>query len=255
MIKIIFIAIVILLSSDTFFCQSSPLKQNRVTQQNNVDKTSTKIDTQKIELIFSKEFLKVIEENIQHKEEGFLNKYGTLIVAIVALLGTLITTLIGTRQNRINLERQLSCAESNLSKQIQSSKDLEYDKKNIEEGYIKINSIKKMIAKFIELSESLNRKLNNVIDYHIAEQRLEEAKREYKDTFELRTALRSIYYELKLTLDNSASHKKIEKITDNYMDMVDFKINLKTIRSSVYVELIDSLYNEAKSLLSGISKT
>jgi len=230
-------------------CQDKQNTTKPTSAKSEITKIPSEDKVQKSELVLSKNLEDKICAKLETKERTFLDKYGAVLVAIVALIGTLITTLIGTRRSRINLENQLKASKNNLSMQIQANRDLEREKKIIEREHEKINDLKELIAQFIKLATLLNLQLNRMIYYHIEEGRDNEAFDEYKNTSQLRNELKGVYYSVKVTLDGSEKHKELEKVLDNYMNVVDFKIDLKKTQSDMYEQPIGQLYHKIKSII------
>ncbi|MEI6823270.1 MAG: hypothetical protein WCL51_15170 [Bacteroidota bacterium] len=220
-------------------------------EKSKIEKVATSIDSkvQKIEFTLSKNLEDKITEKLESKERTPMDKYGVVIVAIVALIGTLITTLIGTRRSRINLENQLKVSENNLSQQIQANRDLEREKKIIEREHNKINDLKEMVAQFIKLATLLNLQLNRMIYYYLEEGRDNDAFEEYKNTSQLRNELKGVYYSVKVTLDGSEKQRELERVLDGYMNLVDFNIDLKKLESNMYEQPIGQLYHKIKSII------
>lgn len=230
-------------------CQEKQNTTKLTSEKSEITKIPSDYIVQKTELVLSKNLEDKICAKLETKERTFLDKYGAVLVAIVALTGTLITTLIGTRRSRINLENQLKASEKNLSMQIQANQDLEREKKIIEREHKKINDLKELIAHFIKLATLLNLQLNRMIYYHIEEGRDNEAFDEYKSTSQLRNELKGVYYSVKVTLDGSEKHKELEKVLDYYMNVVEFQIDLKKTQSDMYEQPIGQLYHKIKSII------
>lgn len=244
------IVIVYIFLSGTVYSQDENSSAKKDSSEKVISTENGENNTVSYQLTVDSDLLKSIEETIKGKtEKSFLNKYGTLIVAVVALLGTVLTTFIGTNRSKKNLEKQLVSTEKNLMAQITANNKLEKDKKEIEQKYEKINTLKEAVAKFIQKATLLNLKLNTAIYYHLEEGRNTEAQDEYDDTIILRNELKSIYYSIKVTLDGSAKQKEIEKVIDKYMNTTCFSFDLQTAKADEYEQPIGKLYHKIKAVV------
>ena len=236
--------IVLLLPIFSAFGQEKDSTDVQSGQPINAEKFELTVDT-----VLLKELTTVLKENSEKSEKTFLNEYGTLIVAIVALLGTIITTLIGTSRSKKNLTKQLNAAEKNLLAQITASQNLEKEKKKLEQEHEKLNELKELVANFIQKATLLNLRLNSAIYYHLEEGRDQEAQEEYDDTAILRNELKSIYYSIKVTLDGSKKQKELEKVVDKYMNVTCFNFDLKNAKADEYEQPIGQLYHKIKAII------
>jgi hypothetical protein len=204
---------------------------------------------QKIELTLPQSTVNKIEAKLETKEKEFLDKYGAILIAFIALIGSFITTIIGNRNAKLNLSKQLSVSESNLKMQIKANKELEHEKKLIETKQEKLNDLKEMVARFIKHATLLNFKFNEMIYYFIGEGRTDEANELYTQTNQLRNELKGVYYSIKVTLDGSEKQLDLEKTIDNYMNVVDFNVDLKKIEADMYEQPIGQLYHKIKAII------
>lgn len=215
-------------------------------------KTEPPVTNNNYQVSIDPEVLSQLTEIIKPKpipEKSPWEKYGVLIVAIVALLGTIGTTLIGTKVSKDNLTKQLNAAEKNLLAQINATKSLEKEKKELDQQHEKLNELKELIAHFIQKSTLLNLKLNSIIYYHLEEGRDIQAQGEYYNTALLRNELKSAYYSIKVTLDGSSKQKELETVIDKYMNATCFKFELNSLQADDYEQPISKLYHKIKAVI------
>lgn len=238
--------------------------------------------SQKSEVVVDLKNIDNIEKLLQRQEPSWFTKYGTVLVAIVALLGTIITSIITNRRSRINTELQLAFTNSNTTlqlaaskesteKQIQASKEnltnqlnaseknllaqiaanklQDTEKRNAELQFKLKNELKETVAKFINSATTLNSKLNYIIYSEIEEDRRIEAQEEYNKTQVLRNELKDYYYSIKVTLDGSEKQKELEKVIDKYMRVTCFEFNLEKAKSDDYEQPIGLLFHKIKSII------
>jgi hypothetical protein len=192
---------------------------------------------QKVELTLSKSLEDKISSKLENKERTVLDKYGAVLVAIVALFGTLITTLIGTDRSKINLEKQIS-----------ANKELEYEKKKIEKEHERNLELKDMVAKFILNSSLLNLRFYEIIELvNNGQNKL--AHDRYKETHQTRQALIGYYYSIKVALDGSQKQLNLERVLNSYMNLVEFHFDINSISSVQYEQLTGELYHKIKSII------
>lgn len=242
-ILLIFILIIFLTNANSQEKQKT-LNPDKLKSGNVTNPSESKI--QKMELVLSKSLEDKLSAKLESRERTFLDKYGAVLVAIVALIGTLITTLIGTRHSRINLQNQLIASERNLNMQIQANRELEKEKKLIESEHKKNIELKALVADFIKRAISLNNDLYKVIDL---KSRWSDAQFKYQETEQLRRELRDIYYSIKVTLDDSKNQSELEKILDNYLNKVDFRVDLPSLSKQMIEEPIGQIYHKMKSII------
>jgi len=212
-----------------------------------------------------------IEKLFQRQEPSWFTKYGIGLVAIVALLGTIITSTITNRRSRINTELQLTASRESTEKQLQSSKDnltnqlnaseknlqsqitanklQDIEKRNAELQFKLKNELKETVAKFINTATTLNLKLNYIIYSELEEGRKTEAEEEYSKTLILRNELKDFYYSIKVTLDGSDKQKELEKVIDKYMNVTCFEFDLDKAKSDDYEQPIGQLFHKIKSII------
>jgi hypothetical protein len=229
------------------------------------------LDKQKSEVLVDFKNIDSIEKLFQRQEPSWFTKYGTVLVAIVALLGTIVTSIITNRRSRINTQLQLTSSKESTEKQLQASKDnltnqlnaseknlqaqitanklQEIEKRNAELQFKLKNELKEAVAKFINAATTLNLKLNYIIYSELEEGRKTEAEDEYAKTFILRNELKDFYYSIKVTLDGSDKQKELEKIIDKYMNVTCFHFDLNKIKADDYEQPIGQLFHKIKSII------
>jgi hypothetical protein len=221
-------------------------------------KSTTKIDS--LHLLVSLNEIERIEKLIPKKEPNWFNSYGTMVVAIVALIGTVVTSAITNRRSRLNTQaqleasaenitRQLNSSHENLMKQIKASQAQEIEKKKLDLAYKLKSELKENIAKFINKAQTLNRKLTVVI-YDVYENSGEDAAMQvYGQTNLLRQELLDIFYSIKVTLDGSTKQMELEEILNEYMNTTCIHFDLTGVRAEGYEQPIGHLYHKIKSII------
>jgi hypothetical protein len=235
----------------TSFGQDNSKPKNIVPPNENSNKSELLVDLKNIDRI-EKLFIK--------QEPSWLTKYGTALVAIVALIGTIVTTTITNRRSRLNTEIQLKASKDNLSEQIiasernlQSQIDAnriqEIEKRSAELQFKLKNELKETVAKFINAATKLNSKLTYIIYSELEEGRRREAEDEYSKTYILRNELTDLYYSIKVTLDGSQKQRELERIIDTYMNVTSFDFNLDRVNAEDYEQLVGQLFHKIKSII------
>ena len=212
-----------------------------------------------------------IEQFFKKQEQSWFSKYGTVIVAIVALIGTILTTTISNWVSRKNTEEQISASkknteaqmelseknlmsqinssEKNLQFQIESARSLENQKRSNEIKLKRQTELKEIIARFLYHATNLNSRLNYIIYHLLAEGNTIEAKKEYTKTENLRNELSSFYFLLKINLEGSQKYNELELLLDNYMDLTCFKFDLITISYDDYKNTVTDLINKVRVIM------
>lgn len=204
---------------------------------------------QRFELTLPDSVVKTIEKKLIEKDKSLFDKYGAILIAVIALIGSFITTIVGNRNTRINLSNQMKATEDNLKLQIRANKELEREKMLLESNQEKKNDLKELVARFIKNATLLNLKLNEIIYSDIEEGRIQEANDKYDNTYLLRNELKGIYYSIKVALDGSQKQQDLERSIDRYMNTVDFSIDIERTQADMYEQPIGELYHKIKAII------
>ena len=191
-------------------------------------------------------------EKILKKEEqepSWFTKYGTLVVAIIALFGAILTSLLSNRRSRLNTAAQLQASHDNLLQQIAAGKEQEAAKRLAEQQYKLNTELKENVAKFINAAKDLNLKLNYIIYNDLEEGRRAEAEQGYAQTQLLRNEIANLYYAIRVSLDGSAKHKELEAVLEEYVNVTNFKFDLETIESQAYEAPIARLFYKIRNII------
>ena len=244
--------IVAIFSTITF----SSIAQDTTKQQN----AAGKPDTTKKELVISLKNIEQVEKLLEKKDPDWFTRYGAVLVAIVALLGTVLTNAMTNRRswlntqaqltaNSTNLTEQLKAAEKNILTQIVAAKNQEIETRAAELQLKQKNELKETVAKFINSATKLNSQLNYIIYSELENGRRNEAIEAYDNTSILRTELADTFYSIKVTLDASQKQVELERLLNSYMDATCFNFNIDTITSENYQPPIAKLYHKIKSIV------
>ncbi len=234
--KQILLIIVMTTFMTNVYCQDKLNNQSSKEQKTEKAAIISESNGQKIELTFSQNLIDTLSEKLESSKTP-PDKYGVVFVAIVALFGAVLTTLIGTYASIINLK-----------KQIKANEDLEYKKKKIERDYEKIVELKDTVAKFILNASLLNTRFYAIIN-HIDLGQKDDAEEKYKATNQIRNELLGYYYSIKVALDGSKEQLDLEKVLNDYMNLVQFKFDVEKIDSEIYNQLTGELYHKIKAII------
>lgn len=201
-----------------------------------------------------------IESLLEKKEPSWFINYGTVIVAIVALFGAVLTSILNNRRSRLNIQLQLDAnsvnftsqliaSQNNLTAQIQANRILEIEKRKLELEFKLKNELKENIATFINKATILNRKLNYITLLELEEDQIVEAEEEYSKTYPLRQEITDLFYSIKVTLDGSEKQSQLENVLNNYMKVTCFEFDTRKTKSEHYEQLIGQLYHKIKSII------
>jgi len=228
------------------------------THNNQAESSIIKLDSLNVSVNLTD--IERIQELFKKTEPSWFTTYGTLIVAILALIGAVVTSLLNNKRSRINTELQISTSNenirnqltesrNNLDAQILANRNHEIEKKKLELEYKLKTELKENIAKFIHKATTLNGKLNFIILSELEDGRLLEAQELYENTSSLRQELNGLYYSIRVTLDGSQKQLELERILEIYMGVVDFNFTLRQIDTDQYEQPIGQLFHKIKSII------
>lgn len=160
------------------------------------------------------------------------------LVAIIALIGTLIASFIAAYISRKNTERTLK-----------SSRQIEIEKKELEKELGFKLYLKEIVAKFINKATILNGMLNHIIYRDLEDGNVELARDGYKATQNVRDELKDIYYSIKVSLDGSIKQKELEAILDQYMSITCLNFDLEETSSTMYSKPLAELFHKARAII------
>lgn len=166
------------------------------------------------------------------------NNNNNWLVAIVALIGTLIASFVAAHISKRNTEKTLDANKQN-----------EIYKKELEREFNLNLFLKENVAKFIQKATILNGALNQIILEDYEDGNTDLAMEGYEKTFQLREEIKNIYYSIKVALDGSKKQKELEKILDEYMNITCFKFNLGITDTSMYTQPIGRLFHMVRSII------
>lgn len=216
--------------------------------------------TDSLRLSVNIENVERLERILEKKEPNWFSLYGTMIVALVALFGAILTSILSNRRSkintqlqidtsRINIIDQLTATQNNLLNQIEASRTLELEKKNLELQFKLKTELKENVAKFINKSTELNGKLIRLIYLTIEDGSGNLALQEYQKTNILRQEITDLFYSIKVSLDGSEKQRQLEDVLDTYMDLTCFNVDLFKLESSQFEQPIKQLYHKIKSII------
>jgi hypothetical protein len=239
------------LTTITFGQDTSLTKSKEIRSSSKIDSLNVSVNLNDIEQI---------EHLLKKKDPSWFTTYGTMIVALVALFGAVLTSILNNRRsklntqqqlnaNRENITSQLTASQINLTAQIQANSIQEIEKKKLELEFKLKNELKENVAKFINKATILNGKLNYIIYSELEEGRIVEANEEYSKTYPLRQEIKDLFYSIKVTLDGSEKQRQLEEVLNNYMKVTCFEFDLEKTKSEQYEQPIGQLYHKIKSII------
>ena len=163
---------------------------------------------------------------------------GPLIIAICALFGALVTTLVTSYVNSKNTEKTLSANRQN-----------EINKKELERQYNSKIFLKENVAKFIKKATLLNSYLNHIIYQDLENGDIELARAGYTNTLQIRDEIKDIYYSVKVSLDGSIKQRELESILDEYMNVTCFDFRLEATTTTMYAQPIGRLFHKVRAII------
>lgn len=190
-----------------------------------------------------------IERILERKEPSWFTTYGTMVVAIVALFGAILTSIISNRRSRINMKMQLIANREDIMSQNDQNRLQEIEKKKLELEFKLKTELKENVAMFINKATILNQQLNYILYSEVEEGRKMEAEDEYSKTDPLRKEITHLYYSIKVSLDGSEKQQELDSLLDEYMKAACIDFNFNKINSDPYEQPIAKLYHKIKSII------
>ncbi len=271
--RVFFAILLVVISSAHCLSQDSAKSKVPPTNQAKASLNETNISFKDIDRI---------EAILKPKESDWFIKYGTILVALVALLGTVVTNIVSNNRSRLNTESQIAANQTNLERQLNDARvnldtqlrnarenldaqlrdarenlttqlrnagELEAEKQRAENSIKRKNELKELVAQFIKVATSINHTLDQMSnDYD--EGRELDAEQKYEDSRTTRSELTNIYYSIKVTLDGSPKQTELESLLDNYIGIfIDSAAVLMKLNHDVYQQPIGAIYHKIKSIV------
>lgn len=139
------------------------------TKKTNISQDSMVIN----HVVFELKDIDRLEQLFAHKERSILSEYGAVLVAVVALFGAVITSIMGNRRSRLNTEKQITANTINFDNQLRASTknlndQLNANSKNLQD---------QLIANSKNLQDQLSNQKDNISQQMKASRELEIEKK------------------------------------------------------------------------------
>lgn len=163
--------------------------------------------------------------------------YSALIVSILAIVSSVIISVVSLNKSRKNLEFQLEFA-----------KKQEIEKRSAETQLNQQNELKKLVVNFIQKATKFNDILNKLIYDDLENGRVDDANEGYDNTHFLRENLEDLYNSIRITLNDSPEQKELDSVLKNYMNKTIYYCKLEKLKSDEYEPPIELLFDVIKRI-------